>query len=152
MCFSILNYYSHFDVVWSQRRLEHVDPDSKVHGANMGPTWVLLAPDGPHVGPMNLVISGRYLPWLLMSCKQPVHQQPSVWLCLHGIFPLSPMINTNVIFIYIRGILIWQNTSHIFASWLANTGDCMLLWWQVICYLLVIHLKFIPGACFTDML
>ena len=24
------------------------DPDSKVHGANMGPTWVLSAPDRPH--------------------------------------------------------------------------------------------------------
>ena len=23
-------------------------PDSEVHGANMGPTWVLSAPDGPH--------------------------------------------------------------------------------------------------------
>ena len=31
-------------------------PDSKVHMANMGPTWVLSAPDGPHVGPMNLAI------------------------------------------------------------------------------------------------
>ena len=31
-------------------------PDSKVHGANMGPTWVLSAPDGPHVGHMNLAI------------------------------------------------------------------------------------------------
>ena len=31
-------------------------PDSKRHGANIGPTWVLSAPDGPHVGPMNLVI------------------------------------------------------------------------------------------------
>ena len=29
-------------------------PDSKVHGANMGPALVLSAPDGPHVGPMNL--------------------------------------------------------------------------------------------------
>ena len=28
-------------------------PGSKVHGANMGPTWVLSAPDGPHVGPLN---------------------------------------------------------------------------------------------------
>ena len=36
--------------------LLHTSPDSKVHGANMGPTWVLLAPDGPHVGPKNLVI------------------------------------------------------------------------------------------------
>ena len=31
-------------------------PDSKVHGAKMGPTWVLSAPGGPHVGPMNLAI------------------------------------------------------------------------------------------------
>ena len=31
-------------------------PDSKVHGANMGPIWVLSAPDGPHVGLMNLAI------------------------------------------------------------------------------------------------
>ena len=26
----------------------------------MGPTWVLSALDGPHVGPMNLVIGGRF--------------------------------------------------------------------------------------------
>ena len=39
------------------------DPDSKVHGANMGPTWVLSAPDGPHVGPMNLVMTG----WLAVA-------------------------------------------------------------------------------------
>ena len=38
------------DFAWS------ISPDSKVHGANMGPTWVLSAPDGPHVGPMNLAI------------------------------------------------------------------------------------------------
>ena len=31
-------------------------PDSKVHGSIMGPTCVLSAPDGPHVGPMNLAI------------------------------------------------------------------------------------------------
>ena len=33
-------------------------PDSKVHRAHMGSTWVLSAPDGPHVGPMNLAIKG----------------------------------------------------------------------------------------------
>ena len=33
-------------------------PDSKVHGADMGPTWVLSAPGGPHVDLMNLVIWG----------------------------------------------------------------------------------------------
>ena len=31
-------------------------PDSRVHGANIGPTCVLSAPDGPLVGPTNLAI------------------------------------------------------------------------------------------------
>ena len=31
-------------------------PDSKDHEANMGPTWVLSAPGGPHAGPTNLAI------------------------------------------------------------------------------------------------
>ena len=35
-------------------------PDNKVHGVNMGPTWVLSAPDGPHVDPMNLAIMVFY--------------------------------------------------------------------------------------------
>ena len=30
--------------------------ENKVHVANVGPTWVLSAPCGPHVGPMNLAI------------------------------------------------------------------------------------------------
>ena len=37
-------------------RVVSLHPDSKVQGANMGPSWVLLAPDGPHAGPMNLAI------------------------------------------------------------------------------------------------
>ena len=37
------------------------NPDSKVHGAYMGPTWVLSAPDGPRVGPVNLAIRERSL-------------------------------------------------------------------------------------------
>ena len=31
-------------------------PDSKVHDATTGRTWVLSAPGGSHVGPMNLAI------------------------------------------------------------------------------------------------
>ena len=43
------------------------DPDSKFHVVNMGPTWVLSAPGGPHVGPINLAIRGanRYR-WIAM--------------------------------------------------------------------------------------
>ena len=31
-------------------------PDSKVHGAHIGPIWDRQDPGGPHVGPMNFVI------------------------------------------------------------------------------------------------
>ena len=34
----------------------HNIPDSKVHGANMGPIWGRQGPGGPHVGPMNFAI------------------------------------------------------------------------------------------------
>ena len=30
--------------------------DSRVYGANMGPTWVRQDPGGPHVGHVNLAI------------------------------------------------------------------------------------------------
>ena len=34
----------------------HNNPDSKVHGANMGAIWGRQDPGGPHVGPMNFAI------------------------------------------------------------------------------------------------
>ena len=34
------------------------DPDSKIHGTNMGPIWGRQDPGGPHVGPMNFAIWG----------------------------------------------------------------------------------------------
>ena len=46
-------------ILWNLPALLHI-PESKVHGANMGPTWVLSAPDGPHVGPVNLAIRAPY--------------------------------------------------------------------------------------------
>ena len=36
-------------------------PNSKVHGANMGPIWGWQDPGGPHVGPMNFAIWGYYI-------------------------------------------------------------------------------------------
>ena len=35
-------------------------PDSKVHGAIMGPIWGRQDPGGPHVGPMNFAIRGNF--------------------------------------------------------------------------------------------
>ena len=42
-------------------------PDSKVHGANMGPIWGRQDPGGSHVGPMNFAIWG-WCPWHLGPC------------------------------------------------------------------------------------
>ena len=33
-----------------------IRPDSKIHGANVGPTWGRQDPGGPHVGHMNFAI------------------------------------------------------------------------------------------------
>ena len=41
-------------------------PESKVHGANMGPIWGRQDPGGPHVGPMNFAIWG-----IGMYCMDP---------------------------------------------------------------------------------
>ena len=40
----------------SKQQYQIRSPNSKVHGANMGPIWVRQDPGGPHVGPMNLAI------------------------------------------------------------------------------------------------
>ena len=51
-------------------------PDSKVHGANMGPTWVLSAPDGPYVGPIHLALRIFKTDWL----ENKDNSLPSFWL------------------------------------------------------------------------
>ena len=55
MACSILPYHIFYSILW-YLIISIPLPDSKVHGANMGPTWVLSSPGGPHVGPMNLAI------------------------------------------------------------------------------------------------
>ena len=40
----------------ARKQYRHESPDSKVHGANMGPIWGRQDPGGPHVGPMNFAI------------------------------------------------------------------------------------------------
>ena len=74
-------------------------PDSKVHGANMGPTRVLSAPGGPHAGPMNLAIRAgiwsTIVPTVLYatSCYiVPLYTDMTVYnqlLCSHGVTQAS---------------------------------------------------------------
>ena len=69
----------------AMRTTTNINPDSKGHGANMGPTWVLSAPGGPHVSPINLSIRECYL-----ECQQSRNQYTrSLELFVSWLFPSS---------------------------------------------------------------
>ena len=79
---------------------DHV-PDSKVHGANIGPIWGRQDPGGPHVGPMNFVI------WGTLSSVNQKHNTVKVsnvcFLNVNVYFGLSPSICSQIyIYIYIH--------------------------------------------------
>ena len=50
------------------------NPDSKVHGANMGPIWGRQDPGGPHVGPMNFAIWELIQVDRIMFCRNEILQ------------------------------------------------------------------------------
>ena len=71
-----------FEQCYGQKGLNHAwgvllhlyaDPDSNVHGINMGPTWGQQDPGGPHVSPMNFAIRGvgLSLVWECPECDCP---------------------------------------------------------------------------------
>ena len=60
-CLSLKWMYNHEQLneligPWIYSYLFEGFPDSKVHGANMGPIWGRQDPGGTHVGPMNFAI------------------------------------------------------------------------------------------------
>ena len=63
-------------------------PDSEVHGANMGPTWVLSAPDGPHVGPMNPALRGTKRVIKIINMAATI-----AYFYCHWSLSVNPMIN-----------------------------------------------------------
>ena len=61
----IASYY--MIIIW----IEHqsvTSAESKVHEPNMETTWVLSAPDGPNIGPMNLAIRVHVSCWWILRC------------------------------------------------------------------------------------
>ena len=62
----------------------HRYSDSKVHGPNMGPTWVLSAPYGPHVGPMNFAIIVFCLIWYVYVLVMTSHLMVQRWWWRHN--------------------------------------------------------------------
>ena len=47
-------------IIGTENYLWFNHPDSKAHGANVGPTWGRQDPGGTHVGHMYFTISGQY--------------------------------------------------------------------------------------------
>ena len=72
-----------------QRVPLYTNQDSKVHGANMGPYWVLSAPDGTHVGPMNLAIRE-------VTASISRTADPFLYLIPVLIFMVDTFINRNI--------------------------------------------------------
>ena len=60
------------------QRASNVEPDSKVHGANMGPIWGRQDPGGPHVGHMNFAIWG-ILKFSLLLLPLKLLNKQSIW-------------------------------------------------------------------------
>ena len=84
----------------------------------MGPTWVLSAPDGPHVGPMNLAIRVGSL-----------HNGTVMWTC-HIIIMLCPLfVNMRNRFPYDFMVML-NSLSHwlVFTCELLTIGDALLFW------------------------
>ena len=63
-------------------------PDSKIHGANMGPIWVRQDPGGPHVGPINFAIWVTQLKITIGSMSALINDRldGTIWHQNMGIF------------------------------------------------------------------
>ena len=73
----VLSLYSGIFRFQHQQDLNYI-PDSKIHGACMGPTWGRQHPGGPHVVPMNLAIRHSYYTYL-RTCY---HWTPLYQICI----------------------------------------------------------------------
>ena len=89
-------------------------PDSKVHEANVGPTWVLSAPDGPHVGPMNLAIKDAYL--IVISLIPDTR--------FHHLFHQSYQARGSC---YTLGWMLAEDVVILSSVWARSTVECALI-------------------------
>ena len=106
-CSSLFNYFTHcfqkflraLRTVCSFFYTYSINiPDSNVHEANMGPAWVLSAPGGPHVGPMNLVVWDKTSWFLVLDTQATLTSSVSSadWFAgpdLHQVFCTPKFMN-----------------------------------------------------------
>ena len=86
--------------ICNQVSLSDIVPDSKVHGANMGPIWDRQDPGGPHVGPMNFAIWGinemNCVHAAYLNTRQITPEYGQLFLCvIHWKRSSSPLLMTQ---------------------------------------------------------
>ena len=103
-------------------------PDSKVHGANIGPTWVLSSPGGPHVGPMKLAL------WVCM-CFISIY---NMFCALYDILVTPSYTAAYISFIRPTNSQIRENIQFISYSLICCTWFCcgyIIISWWFMCFI-----------------
>ena len=80
------------------------NPHSKAHGANMEPTWVLSAADGPHVGTMILAIREKIVHYTLYStfrCMTSVTGVESLYNVFHVMTSLWVLSDRQMLHVHL---------------------------------------------------
>ena len=79
-----------FKIALRVEKALHSDPDSKVHGANMGTIWGRQDPGGSHVGPMEFAIWGGTSPYVGdPAALHPMSQNALGWQVVSHTVALS---------------------------------------------------------------
>ena len=95
-------------------------PDSRVHGANMGPIWGRKGPGGPHVGPMNIALCDISLSTLCCVVWKHWPHEMLVRCILSSVFlrwslfpPLSCMQYMGCVLLTTSRCNAWDKVRHI---------------------------------------
>ena len=86
-------------------------PDSKVHGANMGPIWGWQDPGGPHVGPINFGIWDMWLQYGRKELRLFFHKA----IAMQNVWFVINVVTADVLII----IVAWSSAG----TEMTNTGS-----------------------------
>ena len=135
------------------------NPDSKVHGTNMGPIWGRQDPGGPHVGPMNLVIweyihtlsnlsnhGGLVLLIWIRSLLQGIHWRPFATKTSPRQFAELLTMRQPSIFMQLIGQLAFNKPMFVFITILFHNFIWYFVWLPTKCQKVIIKNVYITTA------
>ena len=109
-----------------------VIPGSKVHGANMGPTWGQLDPVGPHVGHMNFAIWDMInfkIMWI--SFQSITMQDIRMWRGVSSHIRMVSQVPGNV---HVRKMLIIWHALQRLDKLIQSSPNNEFTKWEILCW------------------